>query len=936
MDLKGLLGRRRVRGILAGIADHSPYLWQLVESDPSRLHRILTTDPMSRLDAILAELRNGMDPTEADLMRRLRLAKQEVALLVAIADLGGAWCLDDVVVALSLAAETYLGVALDHLLRAAHSAGKIKLADLMSPSDGCGIGILGLGKLGGNELNYSSDVDLVVIFDPDSDAIVERDDCKTLFVRMVQNLVRLLQQATVDGYVLRVDLRLRPDPGATAVAIGLEAALLYYESFGQSWERAAMIKARPVAGDMALGRRFIGLLEPFIWRKYLDYTAIAEIHAMKRRIHAAKGHAEIAVAGHDVKLGRGGIREIEFFVQTQQLIFGGKLPDLRGVETLSMLQQLRRDGWLSTRAVSDLKRAYRFLRRIEHRLQMIADQQTHRLPRSVLDLERFARFCGFAAATRLSDVLLRHLRAVAHHDALLFESALGLETFRARLLPGGAMDMSDTTDALAALGYASPDVVARTIREWYSGRSFGGRSARFLENLRELLPKLLITFADTSDPDAAVAAFDKALQRMPAAGELFAILSANAALRALFGDILGGAPRLAAEVIVRPHLLDEVIVPSGDIRLDDPQVEQHAEARVADLRPIENFLDAIRDFHHEEHFRIGVAVLSGAINPDDAGRAYAALASGILRVVLRRCRQAFAAEHGHVPGAEMAVVAMGKLGSWEMTATSDLDLVIVYTFDRNRSVSDGPRPLEASRYFTRLTQRLVSYLTAATRRGKLYDVDMRLRPSGRQGPLATQRTAFLRYQRQEAATWEHMALTRARVVAGDAAISRRLATDIRAILRRHPNARLAHDVVEMRALIEAEKPALGRWDLKRARGALIDIEFIAQYIVLRNAAAVPKILDQSTSGILRRARALGLLGERESHCLIGAHRLFTNATQIIRLALEDGRDPDNSGVGVMRRIVAATDMRDGPALVAALEQARQAVREIFRTLLATG
>ena len=366
-------------------------------------------------------------------MRRLRLAKQEVALLVAVADLGGVWSLEDVMQALSRAADTFIGVALRHLLRQADAAGKLRLANREEPEQGCGIVLLGLGKLGGRELNYSSDVDLVVVFDPSSSAVMKPDESKTLFVRVVRDLVRVLQQATADGYVLRVDLRLRPDPGATAVAIGLEAAFLYYESYGQNWERAAMIKARPVAGDLVLGQTFMEGLAPFIWRKYFDYAAIADIHAMKRQIHAAKGHGEVAVAGHNVKLGRGGIREIEFFVQTQQLIFGGKRPHLRGSRTLEMLRQLRRDGWIGAHAVADLTRAYDFLRWIEHRLQMLADEQTHRLPSSPQALERFARFCGFASASRFAAVLTRHLRAVVYHYALLFENAPALDD------PGGSL-----------------------------------------------------------------------------------------------------------------------------------------------------------------------------------------------------------------------------------------------------------------------------------------------------------------------------------------------------------------------------------------------------------------------------------------------------------------------------------------------------------------
>ena len=864
--LKDLLGHPRVRALLAGIADHSSYLWHLIETDPTRFHRIIASDPNLYLDSILLGLRGRRDETEDAVMHRLRLAKQELALLVALADLGGVWTLEEVMQALSLAADAFIGTALKYLLSAASRTGKLRLPNPAQPEEGCGLAVLGLGKLGGRELNYSSDVDLVVVFDPASPAIIRPDESKTLFVRIVRDLVRLLQQTTADGYVLRVDLRLRPDPGATAVAIGLDAAFLYYESYGQNWERAAMIKARPVAGDLVLGQTFVQGLTPFIWRKYFDYAAIADIHAMKRQIHAAKGHGEVAVAGHNVKLGRGGIREIEFFVQTQQLIFGGKRPDLRGSRTLPMLRQLRRDGWIGAHAVADLTRAYDFLRRVEHRLQMLADEQTHRLPRAPDALDRFARFCGFASAPRFAAVLTRHLRAVVYHYALLFENAPALDDPGGSLVFTGIGDDPETIETLTVLGYKSPETIALMIREWHAGRRMAVRSARARETLTDLVPKLLVTFSRVFDPDAAVAAFDKALERMPAAGELFAILSANSALRMLFGDVLGSAPRLAAEVTLRPHLLDGAIGPSSNICLDETLMEARAETVLARSHTTEDFLDAIRDFHHEEHFLIGVALLSGDLDPDDAGTAYAALAVGIIRVALRQLGATFARDHGLVPGSAVAVLAMGKLGSREMTATSDLDLVILYGYDQDRPESDGPRPLHATQYFTRLTQRLVSHLTVASRRGKLYDVDMRLRPSGRQGPLATQLSAFGPYQRHEAATWEHMALTRARVVAGDDAFGVRVMSQIKAVLGASSLERLREDVRDMRALIEREKPPQGSWDLKRQTGGPDRYRVhraISGLAVCASGAGDPRSIDIGDPSSCRHARSHGQ-GRRRS------------------------------------------------------------------------
>ena len=923
----------RVRGLIAAVADHSSYLWQLIAADPPRLLRLLDDDPSIRLDAVLSALRTVETPNEMDLMRRLRLAKQEIALLVALADLGGVWSLEEVMRALSRGADTFISLALDHLLAKAHGAGLLTPTFPLDPARGCGIVVLGLGKLGGFELNYSSDVDPIVVFDPACSSLVAPDEAKTFYVGMVRDLVRILQTATADGFVLRVDLRLRPDPGATAVAIGLPAAFHYYETHGQNWERAAMIKARYVAGDRALADAFLEGMASFVWRKYFDYAAIADIHAMKRQIHVARGGDQIAVSGHNVKLGRGGIREIEFFVQTQQLIFGGKRADLRGSRTVPMLRQLRRDGWISNRAVGELSRAYTFLRRIEHRLQMLADQQTHRLPPTPEALARFARFCGFASAERFGAVLTRHLRHVVHHYSLLFENAPALDDAAGNLVFTGVDDDPETIETLARLGYAAPEVVARRVREWHSGRAGALRSARAREALTDLIPKLLVTFARSFDPDAAIAAFDQALERMPAAGELFAILLANGALRDLFGDILGSAPRLADAVTRRPHLLDAMIGPAIATSLDADVIE----ARVAEIRARapteEDFLDAIRDFQHEEQFLIGVRLLAGTLDPEDAGLAYTALAVGIIRVTLRNITDLLVEDHGTIPGGALALVALGKLGSREMTATSDLDVVLLYEFDAADPLSDGRRPLHATRYYTRVTQKLVSHLTVATRRGRLYDVDMRLRPSGNQGPLATKLSAFVRYQRAEALTWEHMALSRARVIAGDARLTGRVNAEIRTILRRRRPPSLARDVVAMRALIEKEKPAADLWDFKLMRGGLIDIEFVAQYVVLDGAGTSESIIAGTTQAILREAGALGRLTSDDSESLIAAHQLYTAVLQIMRLALSDGQSPERAGEGVKQRLATAVGVPDFARLADQIERASQAVREIFEAVL---
>ena len=933
------LDRGRTRDLLLGLADHSPYLWSLIKDDPERLIRLLRRPPRESLDAIVQALARRRDENEAELMQALRRAKRESALLVALADIGGAWDVVAATEALTRFADAAVGAALAYLLRKHARAGLLKLdPDASDPQSGSGMVVLALGKHGARELNYSSDVDLIVLYDPAAASIPDGTEPGPLFVRMTKTLTRLMQERTSDGYVFRVDLRLRPDPASTPVALSTLSAYSYYETVGQNWERAALIKARPAAGDLRLGERFLADLAPFIWRKYFDYAAIADIHAMKRQIHAVRGHERVVVPGHDIKLGRGGIREIEFFVQTQQLIFGGRRPQMRGARTLDMLEQLHADKWVSAEAVHDLSRAYLFLRSIEHRLQMVGDEQTQRLPFDRPALARFARFCGYPRLDSFTRDVAHHLTRVEHHYARLFEDAPALSVASGNLVFTGVADDPETLATLRALGFERPEAAAETVRGWHFGRRAAVRSARAREVLTELTPALLEAFAGSGDPDAALAAFDEALARMPASVELMSILRSNAALRELFGDVLGAAPRLAQVIATRPHVLDAAIDParSGDfeLSLDDAKMGERVEAYVAQASTYEEALNRARDFAAEEMFHIGLNLLSGRLDPDRAGRAYSALAQGLIAALLERVATAFAAEHGRLRGGRVAVVALGKLGSREMTAASDLDLILIYDFPSDAGESSGRKPLGPSVYYARLTQRLIAALTAPTKAGRLYDVDMRLRPSGRQGPLATQLSSFRLYQREEAETWEHMALTRARVVAGDASLGAEVAETVRVTLTRERDpAKVARDAAAMRKLIAAEKGDKDVWDLKMVAGGLIDIEFAAQYLELAFAHKRPAILDVSTSKALEKAGAAGLIAAEEAEVLIDAHRLYAGATQFMRLSTSGPFDPAKAAAGVKRRIAAAAGFPDFEAFAAALDEARKGVRAAFAAIV---
>ncbi|MBB4198659.1 bifunctional glutamine synthetase adenylyltransferase/deadenyltransferase [Rhodoblastus sphagnicola] len=919
-----------------GLADQSPFLWGLITRDPDRLKRILRQEePEAALDAALAPLKEcgTASCSEARAMTLLRKAKQESALLIALADLCGVFDVVATTGALSRAADALVGAALRAALRLA--------GDRLDWGGGepdelrCGLTVLALGKHGARELNYSSDTDLVVFFDGQSPVLDAGQGAKTNAVRLTQHLVKLLNEHTGDGYVLRVDLRLRPDPGSTAIAVSLDAARHYYETLGQNWERAAFIKARPIAGDIALGEDFLAELSPFIWRKYFDYAAIADVHAMKRQIHAVKGHAEIAVAGHDVKLGRGGIREIEFFVQTQQLIFGGRRKQLRGSRTLDMLKQLQADQWITPQAVAELSEAYCFLRGVEHRLQMLNDLQTQRLPADEDALKAFARFCGFPGVAGFSAALIKRLRAVEKHYARLFESAPGLDSRAGSLVFTGSGDDPETLDTLREMGFRDPAGAAETVRGWHFGRRPAVRSARAREVLTELIPALLNAFSKSGDADSAIAAFDEAMARMPAAVELFSLLKSHEAMRQLFADILGGAPRLAEVVAQKPNVLDAAI-DQGLLAIvgDEEDYLRRLEGFHESGSSLEDFLDIARTFATEEKFLIGLRLFAELIEPEQAARSYSALAGALIRACLTRVEEVFVAEHGGPPGGRFAVLGFGKLGSREMTATSDLDLVAVYDFDPENPESDGAKPLHASVYYGRLTQRLIAALSAPTRRGKLFSVDMRLRPSGNQGPVAARLSTFGAYQAEHAEIWEHMALTRARPIAGDAS----LREDVRAIIDstlfvKRDFALLAKEALTMRRLIEKEKGFAGPWDLKLAPGGLLDIEFIAQTLALAHGFKKRSFRTQGTAEIL--AAASGRALDPDVAARLGeALALFSKVTQWLRLSLGEGADPAQAAEGVKRRLAVAAGLPDFSRLERDLAERRKEVRRIFEAFMA--
>ncbi len=931
-----LAAHRTINTLIESLSESSPYLWDLASREPERLLRLLHSDPDRHLAALLADNGRAVAAAEddAEAMRLLRRMKAEAGLLIALADIGGVWPVMRAARALSDLADTAVDAAAGFVLAEAARAGRLNPKDKARPQVGSGYIVVAMGKMGGHELNYSSDIDLIVFYDPATPVLPKDAEPAPLFVKLTQRLVKLLQERTADGYVFRTDLRLRPDPASTAIAISTAAALSYYESVGQNWERAAMIKARACAGDITAGEALLNELAPFVWRKYLDFAAVADVHAMKRQINAYRGHGEIAVEGHNIKLGRGGIREIEFFAQTQQLIAGGRSPHLRDRDTLTTLDKLADDRWIDMAARDDMKAAYYYLREVEHRLQMVNDEQTQVLPADREGVERFARFLGYPGRDAFAEVLVGHLDKVQRHYERLFEKTPVGPEWPVLAFPPDADDHK-TLDRLAELGYRKPLEASARVRHWLAGgyRSLKSEAAR--SSLQELLLALLEQLARTDNPDATLLSFDNFLTNLHAAGRLLSLLRQNPDLIALIALVLGTAPRLADTLAHYPQVMDALVDPSFFGALpDDAELGRRLDAALSQSRYDEDLLERIRMFGLEYMFLIGVRILSGTVTARQAGEAFARLADVVIRAVHRSVASNFATVHGHIHGEDTAVLAMGKLGGYEMTANSDLDLILVYAFDAAHPELDGERPLYGAQYFARLTQRLINALTAQTNYGALYQVDMRLRPSGRAGPLATQLEGFAGYQETEAWTWEHMALTRARVVSASPAFRARVEAVISDTLRRPRDAGLiAGDVVEMRAAIAQEKGDKERWDLKYAAGGLVDIEFIAQYLQLVHAHERPEILDTSTARVLDKAWQLRVLPVEDAEVLRPAVQLYQDVTQILRLCLPGPFNPKTAGGGLLRLLARAADVPDFAALDATLIETQTRVRASFVRIL---
>jgi len=868
---------------------HAPHLRLLMKRFPDTVAHLAAGE-------LTAATEVHIDP-DRPVAQALRRAKGRLALSLAIGDLAGLLALEQVVGALT----DFADLALNATIGAAQT-------ELVPGAPLIGFAALALGKHGSRELNYSSDIDPILIFDPETMPHRPRDEPVESAVRIARRVVELMQARDGDGYVFRVDLRLRPSPEATPLALPVNAALSYYESSALPWERAAFIRARACAGDLALGESFLAAIQPFVWRRGLDFGVVHELRAMSHRIRDHYDEGQLFGPGYDLKRGRGGIREVEFFTQIHQLIHGGRDDRLRAAATMPALAALAGGGWITTKECETLSAAYRVLRTIEHRLQMVDDQQTHHLPNDALALTNVAQLHGLNTSGDLLELLSPHVTSVgAIYDALEIDPPAAL--------PRAAGSL---TAVLGQMGFKhTADIVTRIVK-WRSGSYRSLRSASAIAALEAVLPSLLVAFGHAAEPLRAINRFDQILERLPTAVNLFLLLKAQPDLLQLLTQILAHAPTLANDLARRADLLDGLIDASAlaPIETVDALVRRF---RIEDTTvDLELRLDKIRRITGELRFALGAQIVAGTSDPLDVAAGYARVAEAAVQVATAVTIADYVATHGTVPDSELVILALGRMGGGELTHASDLDLVFIFTGDY-RSESDGRKPLGAVHYYNRLAQRVIASLSVPTSAGPLYEIDTRLRPSGAKGELCVSLAGFERYQREEAWVWEHMALTRARVIYGSDTAHAVVQNTLTALLStpREPK-KVMRDAVEMRALIAENKSPMGPLDIKLGEGGLVDLEFCVQVRQLRlGLGSVPQL-----------SRAIAAVGMSDGFEI--AYALLTRLLVTLRLVAPELEPPPSATKLLVARACGAKDWR---GLMRQLSHARHVVSAEWQSIV---
>ncbi|MDI2090706.1 bifunctional [glutamine synthetase] adenylyltransferase/[glutamine synthetase]-adenylyl-L-tyrosine phosphorylase [Commensalibacter oyaizuii] len=892
-----VLSHDKVIELIHGIGGNSPYLSDLILKDIEFFDFLLQHGPDEACKTTFAQLHAfSTQESRQATARILRITKQKIALSCAIADIGNLWSLQEITLTLSNLAQATLNLAVNHLLLQLHQSKKITLPHPETPDKNSGFIVLGMGKLGAKELNYSSDIDLIILYDPD--LYPDNDELNTIFVRMTRQLVTLMEERDENGYVFRTDLRLRPDPSSSPLAVSLPAAITYYESLGQTWERTAMSKARPIAGDIAAGYAFLEAIRPFIWRRHLDFTVIDDIHAMKNRIdqHKKIGKCNLSqlppnladdlalewLTGQNIKLGHGGIREIEFCPQTMQLVWGGRFPELQDSTTVGGLKKLVEKDLIPSASTQKLINAYELLRKTEHRLQMQNDYQTHSLPDNLEEVKKFSVFMGYDNPEQFA----RELFPLMHHVRITFDGLFAAPEHKERYVLD--MPTHELKEYLNNKGF--PDEAATILQSWNGSGPRALRTAKARTILTNVLPQILDAFANERNPLLILQRFDTLLARHRAGIQLLSLFERNPALIKRLSSIIGTSHFIAEYIANNPSALDALL------EVNIVKSRFNLQKTIRDyLKNSESYIDALPALHslvHSEEFRLSVARIENQLGLNKTHILRTAMANTIMKALLDKVTKEHQQKYGIVPDGGICIVVLGKAGSWEMASGSDLDLMLIFdhpteTYESVCTPNAIPaqRSLSTNNYYIRLTQTFITAITNAGTAGPLYEVDMRLRPSGSKGPVAVSLSSFERYHKEEAWTWERMALTRARVIGGSVQLQKRVMAAINHALSTPPhqysNQAILQDVANMRARLLRDAPPSSPWDIKHLTGGLMEVEFIAQALQLTARDAV--VRHPCTRIALRRLANHGYLSPKEAKTLIKADHFWRNTQSLLRI-----------------------------------------------------
>ncbi|MGR4000823.1 MAG: bifunctional [glutamine synthetase] adenylyltransferase/[glutamine synthetase]-adenylyl-L-tyrosine phosphorylase [Alphaproteobacteria bacterium] len=900
--------------LMARVLNCAPFLREALFVDPSFAGRLFAKPPQHWRQGIEDQLRSlACDAPRADIAVELRHLRRRHALGVALLDLANVWSLEEVTDTLSSFARLALQVALDTTLHEFQKAGRIRCKNFKQS----GYTIILLGKGGAGELNYSSDVDFIVLYDPERISSTSRRSLQQEMNLLTTSLISLLSDGLPEGRVFRCDLRLRPDPAATPLAVPVNPAIAYYESRGQNWERCVMIKASFAAGDKGIAQLFLGEMQRYVWRRYLDFETIKDIHSIKRQI-ASRYEAPTleSLLGHNLKLGQGGIREIEFFVQTQQLIWGGRDSELRAPQTLAALSALAAAGRISGEGAHQLRDAYRRLREWEHRLQMIDDAQTHILPRTDSDFADFATFCAAVGPDTLGREIRFTLERVSWHYARLFEEESSLAG-EGHLVFTGPEPSPDTLATLKRMGFRDGERTFNTIRHWQHGRLRATAAAKARERLTELVPLLLEKCVETQDPDQTLARFDYFLTHIPAGVQLFTLLRLNPTLFSHLVETFGLSSVLAEHLAHRPQILDSML--DGDFFAPPPRRlawQKELRHEISEARDFEDGLFRLRRRVNDRRFQVGFQALHGLIEIHEAARSAARLAEGSLHTLLPMLARSFAEAHGRPPhGARgFACLALGRLGSGEMGFLSDLDLIFLFDERLAEGQSDGERPLATPLYWGRFARRIQSTLSANSSDGRIYEVDPRLRPHGAAGETAISLSAFSDYHKNQAWVWEKMALTRARVVYSDPEFRARIRGELDLIFAHPLDAKEVWQAArDMRARLTREHPSRGPLDFRYMEGGLYDIDLLAQaWMLAQNRSQMVAHASYSAFALLARA---GLLEGSRAVFLRDTARLWEDLRWYLQITAGATIVPDEIGLALRAGLVRVAGAESFEALM---------------------